>query len=262
LIKRLTMSQLTYQRDVVSLWDDINYDLPDNYLEKIQEHPFLNYNTGIGQSFYIIGDHYQNKVVYISSTIHDLLGIEHHKSAGIGTEFMLKIVHPDDHAPMAQSMKQAWDFIHTHDPEARDYFIVNLYLRLRKTDRTPVKVLHQIFTLLSDRNGNILLNRMLFTDISYLKLNDEVLCSVVDARTNQCWTMTDGEKKLRRSISFSPREQEILSLLMDGFTSKQIAEKLCLSFHTVRNHRKNMMKKTGANTTVAMIALARAIHTV
>jgi len=40
------------------------------------------------------------------------------------------------------------------------------------------------------------------------------------------------------------RELEILKWIMDGLASKQIAERLHISIHTVNAHRKNMLRKT------------------
>ena len=45
------------------------------------------------------------------------------------------------------------------------------------------------------------------------------------------------------SFQLSNREQEIMDLIKKGLSSKEIAEKLHLSLHTVNNHRKNMAKK-------------------
>jgi DNA-binding NarL/FixJ family response regulator len=41
----------------------------------------------------------------------------------------------------------------------------------------------------------------------------------------------------------SKREEEVLSLVNKGLTSKQIADKLFISFNTVKTHRKNIAKK-------------------
>ena len=43
--------------------------------------------------------------------------------------------------------------------------------------------------------------------------------------------------------SLTPRESEILKLLVDGLTKKEIAEKLFLSFHTIDNHLRNIYTK-------------------
>ncbi|HLF32869.1 MAG TPA: response regulator transcription factor [Cyclobacteriaceae bacterium] len=70
-------------------------------------------------------------------------------------------------------------------------------------------------------------------------------------------------KKTRKSIitqsdiklPLNPREKEVLVLLVQGLTSKQIAEKLFISKSTVETHRQNIRAKTGAKTTAELIAL-------
>jgi len=56
----------------------------------------------------------------------------------------------------------------------------------------------------------------------------------------------DDPKEGDRDIpSFSEREKEIVQLIADGRSDKEIAEVLFLSYHTVRTHRKNISKKVG-----------------
>ena len=54
----------------------------------------------------------------------------------------------------------------------------------------------------------------------------------------------------------SAREQEILRLVADGMTTAQIAEKLYTSPRTVESHRQNIMEKTGAKNTAALVKVA------
>ncbi|MET0634663.1 MAG: LuxR C-terminal-related transcriptional regulator [Chitinophagaceae bacterium] len=51
----------------------------------------------------------------------------------------------------------------------------------------------------------------------------------------------------------SIRETEVLGLIMQGLTNTQIADKLFISFETVRSHRKNILEKTGASNTASLI---------
>jgi DNA-binding NarL/FixJ family response regulator len=51
----------------------------------------------------------------------------------------------------------------------------------------------------------------------------------------------------------SIREIEILGLIMRGLTNHDIAEKLSISYETVRSHRKNILEKTKARNTAALI---------
>jgi two-component system response regulator NreC len=57
--------------------------------------------------------------------------------------------------------------------------------------------------------------------------------------------------------ALSPREKEILQLLAEGYTSKEIAEKLVISPSTVHTHRSNLMGKLGLNTRYELIQFAR-----
>lgn len=52
----------------------------------------------------------------------------------------------------------------------------------------------------------------------------------------------------------SIREIEILGLIMRGFTNNEISEKLFISYETVKSHRKNILEKTGAKNTAALIS--------
>ncbi|GAB3885840.1 response regulator transcription factor [Spirosoma agri] len=50
----------------------------------------------------------------------------------------------------------------------------------------------------------------------------------------------------------SKREIEILKWIIAGYTSQQIADKLYISLHTVRTHRKNMLYRTNTNNSMEL----------
>lgn len=54
----------------------------------------------------------------------------------------------------------------------------------------------------------------------------------------------------------SPREFDIFCLLANGYTTRQIAEKLCLGYKTVCNHGTAIKEKLGITTTAEMTLLA------
>jgi len=59
----------------------------------------------------------------------------------------------------------------------------------------------------------------------------------------------------------SPRELQVLRLVAEGKTSKEIAVMLDLGLQTVRSYRKTMMKKLGVNNVagITQVALAAGI---
>ena len=48
--------------------------------------------------------------------------------------------------------------------------------------------------------------------------------------------------------NLTTREKEVLITLATGKTSKEIADTLCVSYHTVEKHKKNIKEKLGFHT--------------
>lgn len=57
-------------------------------------------------------------------------------------------------------------------------------------------------------------------------------------------------------VKLSEREIEILELIAQGLTNKEIADKKFISTHTVASHRKNLMKKFKAKNNVDLVISA------
>jgi len=61
-------------------------------------------------------------------------------------------------------------------------------------------------------------------------------------------------------VKLSPREQEILELIVAEYTTKEIAKKLFLSEGTVETHRLNIIKKLGVKNTAGIVREAFLKH--
>ncbi len=57
-------------------------------------------------------------------------------------------------------------------------------------------------------------------------------------------------------MQLTPRQQEVLRLLAEGLTSREIAERLGLSVKTVEHHRENIMERLGLRTRADLIRYA------
>ncbi|MEO3407355.1 response regulator transcription factor [Mucilaginibacter sp. CAU 1740] len=58
------------------------------------------------------------------------------------------------------------------------------------------------------------------------------------------------------NIEFSTLDVEILTLISEGFTNQEVADKLFTSKRTIENHRQQLIDKTGSRNTVALIRFA------
>jgi len=63
-----------------------------------------------------------------------------------------------------------------------------------------------------------------------------------------------------RLASLSPREREVMDLVISGGTSKEIAVSLCRSEKTVKAHRLHLMKKLRARTSAELVRMVMMVR--
>lgn len=68
----------------------------------------------------------------------------------------------------------------------------------------------------------------------------------------------DKEMKITDAAyeSLTPREQEVMVLLAEGYSAKEAAAKLFISPKTIENHRTNIMNKLGLHSTLELVRYA------
>ena len=77
-----------------------------------------------------------------------------------------------------------------------------------------------------------------------------------DAAHQRRAAATDTKRRLQ---ALTPREAEILALLVEGHPNKVIATKLGITTRTTEHHRAHIMEKTGARSLSQLIRMALAI---
>jgi DNA-binding NarL/FixJ family response regulator len=63
-------------------------------------------------------------------------------------------------------------------------------------------------------------------------------------------------ERKRRPRELTDREGEVIRLVREGFTNREIADRLVISGGTVRTHLENISKKLGVHTRTAAVAKA------
>ncbi|MBI1984392.1 MAG: response regulator transcription factor [Acidobacteria bacterium] len=82
-------------------------------------------------------------------------------------------------------------------------------------------------------------------------------------RTLRELTAGAGEEAKRKSFGLTPRELEIVSTIVAGYTNKDIAEKFSISEQTVKHHLTNVFDKLGVGNRLELALFAvnhRLIH--
>ncbi len=128
-----------------------------------------------------------------------------------------------------------------------------------KTQHQQVKIV-----AISSFNEYAIVRRMLENGASgYVVKNampEEIKMSVEMAANNASFLCEEIDllmrKRSKNPIWLTPREKELLKLIVDGFTNHEIAEKMFLGVETINSYRKNLLIKLGAKNTAILVRMA------
>ncbi|MFG1931596.1 LuxR C-terminal-related transcriptional regulator [Mycobacterium sp. NPDC048908] len=92
--------------------------------------------------------------------------------------------------------------------------------------------------------------------------NGESLCSprVSAILLRRLSTLAAQRRPEVEELALTAREIQILRLLESGLSNREIADRLCIALHTVKNHVHRVLSKLGVNTRAAAAAYARSIR--
>ena len=93
----------------------------------------------------------------------------------------------------------------------------------------------------------------LLNAIRSVSRGDAFLTNAVERTIVREWMRDDSSGP---EEPLSPREQEVLKLIAEAFTNKQIAETLHLAEKTVESHRANILRKLGMRDRVELVRYA------
>lgn len=201
-------------------------------------------NFQLGPAFFYIFDTANLKYEWISPEVQEVLGWV---PAEVTANLMLKSVHPDDLPLFSKIESRIHDFLSDHYNRVTEYKIIYHY-RIKRKDGGFIRVLRQLFNV---KGEGRMLRFGIVTDITGLFPEGEPFLKIINWRDN---TTHNIDISLRTKIKcpLSKREFEIASLIVNGLTSREISEKLFVSYQTVKTHRKNIYYKLGCNNEIQL----------
>jgi DNA-binding CsgD family transcriptional regulator len=111
---------------------------------------------------------------------------------------------------------------------------------------------HRLMYISSSADGNILLALCLYNIIYEYSGFDAPEGLIINTRTGD---IVDGSHESLSGM-LSVREKEIILLIKQGKRTKEIANQLLLSIHTINRHRQNIFKKLQVNNAMEACRIA------
>lgn len=173
------------------------------------------------------------------------------------TDFQALQLHPDDHALLCEKVfPDILKFMLEIPADERPGYRLSFNHRYIRKDGTVLQFLQEGTLSISDDGDLPVLNLRLFTEIADFKTDETMILSIfrynADHGYQKVWTNMYSNNNIPL---LSHREIEIIKLCLEGLSSKMIANKLNLSIHTVKNHKRNCMEKTLTHNITELIHL-------
>jgi DNA-binding CsgD family transcriptional regulator len=195
--------------------------------------------------FLVVFEVWGQQCCYRSPGTARLLG---YAAEALTLELLYQAIHPDDLAAVMRASLLASEYLQLCGPatgaDAGSPPCFSIDYRLRCQGGHYLHVLRQNFILAYDAQGHPLATASLFTDITAHKNTVDVRFGL-DHPGFASWLAQRRGK--REEDELSSREQEILALILAGETNAAIAEKLFISYFTVKTHRRNIQRKIKSN---------------
>ncbi|MFP5437710.1 MAG: response regulator transcription factor [Bacteroidia bacterium] len=155
-------------------------------------------------------------------------------------EDIFKCIHPDDLRLRHLLELRYFDLQKSVPANERHRYSTHCKLRAQNHLGNYTYISHRTLYPVSLPDGSIWLALCIYAPLPYQQPIKGIDGSIVDTAGNiiQPETATGTD-----TLSLSPREVEVLSLIARGRLSKQIADYLSISVNTVNRHRQNILQK-------------------
>lgn len=158
-------------------------------------------------------------------------------------------IHPDDRAQLIECQIEHGQFIYSLPPEERNDYQQVFQMRMLNARQQYVNVISRHQVIQKDKNGKAWIIMGVMDLAPDQTPADRIKRTVVNRKTGEILRPV----VLLAEQPLTKREKEILTLIRQGFLSKEIAYKLNLSIYTVNNHRKNILAKLNAGNVIEAI---------
>lgn len=206
-----------------------------------------------GSYYFLYFDIYRGEIEGISPEVSSILGYQPHDMNM--RQFMDKM-HPSDRSYFLTFENHTIQFFNNIPVEKIGCYKVQYDLRLKKQDQKYARILIQ-YIVANHQERNIYHTFHIHTDITHLKPEGMPTFSIIGIDEEPSYYNIRPAQAITKSFDlFTKREREILKLIVEGKSSKNIASTLFISLHTVNCHRKNILAKAAVKTPLELLKKA------
>jgi DNA-binding CsgD family transcriptional regulator len=251
----LTLHNYMSQVSVDSTGSDHIFDLI-HYLNKA---PGLGRDLAYSPVSLFVLDYRLKGYHHVGQNIFSIIGAPREALLEGGIFYSHNQMHPEDLFVFAETIfSRRLEHMQNVSTEERSKYWYSHNYRFTGVNGKSAHILQHTTVLDVDCMGNPLILLGFCTDISHHKQDNRIVHTIsrCDEGIGMTYILKDIYFPASDEGRLSPREVEILKWVIEGLSSKAIADRLNLSTHTVNTHRKNMLEKTNAKNTADLLKFA------
>ncbi len=162
-------------------------------------------------------------------------------------------MHPEDLVDKRLLEYEFFKSVDKKDPEEKPRFIARCRIRMRDKHGVYRVVDNSTQLIRLSPHEKIWLILCTYSLSSNQDAGDGITPNILNTTTGEVESLSF---RSRRAEILSAREKEVLALIRDGRPSKQIAEILGISIHTVNRHRQNIIEKLSVGNSIEAVTAA------
>lgn len=191
------------------------------------------------------------KLDYLSPGVQNVLGYDLDE---LNLRSLYQLIHDEDRPVVLLATKKMIELFTDHlDKMTPLKTVFSMVFRMYRKDGSVVRLLNHDCIYKKVEDNSSWKGLAVCTDITNVSKSTKVEMGIMNYGDPVDMHFPDEELKNLATL-FTPREREILSLLVAGKSSAEIGDILCISRHTVDTHRRHMLAKSHLCNTAELVA--------
>ena len=239
-------------KKLYSVWENTNKRSDENTLfNQIKFDDISSKLLCTGFFYFYIIDFYDMSLSNVSSEIEAIHGFN---PETVNFNDILATIHPDDINFVSQAEASVLNFFYSklRKEKITDYKM-SYSFRSRMKNGEYAMLNHQAIVLTLDSKGGFGKSLNIHTKIDHLTKNNTYQYSIISLKNKTSYMNIDVLEENQCFLEFSKREINIIKLIANGLDNNKIASTLFISVNTVKQHRKNIIKKSNTGNIAHLI---------
>lgn len=217
--------------------------------------------SSINNACYVITDAYADICYIYTGSLFHMLGISNTLNGyseydSSDEDIIYNCMHPEDLVEKRMLEYDYFRYVDRMGAEEKLQYVATCRIRIRNSAGEYIYIRNTTRILNPSPHGNVWLILCSYEQTSEQEPSTDISPAIINNHTGEVQRL---HLIHRRDKILSSREKEILNLVKDGKSSKQIADILSISINTVNRHRQNVLEKLSVSNSHEAITAAIAM---